>query len=190
MNKMTRIFLAAGLLSFAACGDDSLSEEDSQKGFMATNAALAQGGAGAQSAAVQGLLAVDYTYNCIEGGSAKFVGELDDMSQDANTDATFNYTVTFDGCVSQGVSITGEMVYSLDVVASDTDATVEYSYVGNVSFGGDISGDCDLDVYAKFITSNTDTNASVSYEYRGNMCGNDAGSLNASGTINVNIPQT
>lgn len=188
MNKM-RLLLAMGLLSFAACGDDSLSEEDSQKGFMAVQQVLQVGSASAQSSVAQGLVSINFTYNCPAGGSAAFVGAIDDVSNSTSTEATFNYTVTFTSCKAQGVTLDGAIDYSFDVSATETSSSLEYSYVGNVNFSGEVDGDCDLDVHAKINTNSSDTSATISYEYYGNLCDNDADSLNASGTFSIDIPQ-
>ncbi len=190
MNNLTRVLLAVGLVGFAACGDDSLSEEDSQQGFAAANAVLAQGGASAQSSAANGVIAIDFSFNCLEGGTANFVGTLDDAQTGSNAEASFTYVVTFNDCVSQGLTLGGEVTYKLDLAATDTSSTLEYSYVGDLSFSGDVSGDCSLDMYSKITTTTDGTGGSATFEYRGNLCGNDAGSLNGNGSFTVNIPQT
>jgi len=133
-------------------------------------------------------VAIDFSFNCLEGGTANFVGSLDDAQTGTSTDASFTYVVTFNDCVSQGITLGGEVTYNLDIMANDTSSTLEYSYVGDLSFSGDVSGDCSLDMYSKLTTS-TDAGGggSANFEYRGNMCGNDAGSMN--GNFTVNIPQ-
>ncbi len=186
MKNITRAFLAVSLIGFAACGDDSLSEEDSQQGFAAANVVLSQGGASAQSSAANGAVAIDFSFNCLEGGTANFVGSLDDTQTGTTTDATFTYVVTFNDCVSQGVTLGGEVTYKLDIKANDTSSTLEYSYVGDLSFAGDINGDCSLDMYSKLTTSNDGAGGgTANFEYRGNMCGNDAGSMNGNFSINI-----
>jgi hypothetical protein len=189
MKNITRALLAVGLIGFAACGDDSLNEEDSQQGFAAANAVLSQGGASAQSSAANGAVAIDFSFNCLEGGTANFVGSLDDTQTGTTTDATFTYVVTFNNCVSQGVTLGGDVTYKLDISASDTSSTLEYSYVGDLSFSGDINGDCSLDMYSRITTSTgASGGGSANFEYRGNMCGNDAGSMN--GNFTFTIPES
>lgn len=187
MNSTLRLILAASLLTFSACGDDSLSEEDAQQGFNATNFVLQQGGAAAQSSAANGLVAINFTYNCLEGGTALFVGNLDetDAADGSSSDVTFDYSVTFADCKSQGISITGDVDYNLNVAVTETTSVMEYAYVGNLVFTGDVAGDCDLDMYAKVNTTNDGQSANVGYEFRGNMCGNEADSMNVSGNYNV-----
>jgi hypothetical protein len=185
MNSISRILLAAALLSLSACGDDSLSEEDAQKGFNAANLVLMQGGSAAQSSAANGVVAIDFTYNCLEGGTAKFVGNLDETDNATSTEVTFDYAVTFVDCKSQGITISGEVDYNLNVSASETASVMEYAYLGNIVFTGEVDGNCDLDMYARVNTTNDGQSANVGYEFRGNMCGNEADSMNVSGNYNV-----
>lgn len=188
MKNFTRAILAVGLIGFTACGDDSLSEEDAQTGFAATQAVLAQGGGAAQSSGANGAVSIDFSFNCLEGGTANFVGTLDDTQDGTNEEASFNYVVTFNDCVSQNVTLNGDVTYKLEVKSTETTATVEYGYIGDISFSGNVTGDCSLDMYSKITTTTgADGGGSANFEYRGNMCGNDAGSMN--GSFTVNVPQ-
>lgn len=176
-----KLLICSGILALGiGCGDDSLSEEDSQKGFMATNAVLSAGGTQAQAAG--GLVNVDYTFNCFEGGTATFMGTFDDT----DNGGTFNYSVTMDSCVSQGVTLTGTVDYYLSVMGTDTSSSILYTYKGNVGFAGDVNGECEMDIRMK--TDATDTGSgggNVSFEYSGTLCGNDAGFMN-SGSFSFN----
>lgn len=180
MKKGSVLFCASVFAFGLGCGDDSLSEEDSQTGFFAANAILMQGGAQAQAS---GLVAVDYTFNCLEGGSAQFAGTFDDT----DNGGTFNYNVSFNNCVSQGVTLSGDMTYFLSVSGSETDTSIIYNYSGNIGFAGEVDGDCALNMTAKMNSSTGTTGGNVSYEYSGMLCGNEAGFMNA-GSFNFNIP--
>jgi len=168
-----KLLICSGILALGlGCGDDSLSEEDSQKGFMATNAVLQAGGAQAQ---IGGLVNVDFTFNCFEGGTATFKGTFDDT----DNGGTFNYSVTMDSCGAQGVKMTGNIDYFLSVTGTDTSSSVLYTYKGSVGFAGDINGECDMDIRMKTDATQTGGGGgSVSFEYSGKLCGNDAGFMN------------
>ncbi len=179
--KKGSVLFCAGIVAFGiGCGDDSLSEDDSQTGFFAANAVLMQGGAQAQAS---GLVAVDYDFNCLEGGAANFKGTFD------NTDngGTFNYSVTFDNCISQGVTLSGNMTYFLSVTGTENSTSIVYNYNGNIGFAGEVDGDCPLNMTAKVASTTGATGGNVSYEYSGVLCGNEAGFMNA-GSFNFNIP--
>jgi len=178
-----KLLIGMSAIAFGfGCGDDSLSEEDSQKGFAATQSVLAQGGAQAQAQA-GGLVSVDFTFNCLEGGTAQFVGEFDETS---DSEGTFNYTVTFSSCVSQGVTLTGDVAYEFNYASTDTSGSFSYTYVGSIGFAGDVNGECDIDMSASFSAEENGSTGSVNYSYSGTLCGNDAGFMN-SGSVNITL---
>lgn len=173
--------LSASLMMLAACDSAEAvdSEEDAVKGWAATQSALETGSAGTYQTAVD----IDTSADCLNGGTAHFKGTVDttiDLENPAAGNSTnLDYTTTFNGCTTQGVTIDGTLDYTLMTMTSgEGSASVHYTYAGEVTWSGDVSGSCVIDMSADVVTDTT--GASVSY--KGSVCGFDAAA-----TLNVNL---
>ncbi|MBA2665029.1 MAG: hypothetical protein H0U74_22270 [Bradymonadaceae bacterium] len=185
--------LSVGLVMLAlvtsACSDE-VSQEDAQRGWAAANLVLALGQAQAQtrSSALESTESdfdysttesangtqhnVNYSFSCLEGGKAAFVGKF---ATHDNGQTTFSYDVSYDGCRSQSVVIDGALGFSLDMKITDSSTSLEYVYNGTLDFSGEASGTCAIDLIGKTSTSfagGSDFSYQVSYS--GSVCGHDA----------------
>lgn len=160
MTRLMTIVAATALACAAGCGSQ-VTKKEAREGWSATSNALI---GGQVAAATAGSGNVDFAYGCLGGGSAEFAGTYNGEEED------FSFTVGFDQCRSQGVTIDGDLEFLLDVETSETGASVTYSYVGHLEWSGDVNGSCDIDMQGN--ASASTTGASVSYD--GSVCGHDA----------------
>lgn len=186
--RSTIVLMSASLL-LVACSQE-LSDDDTRKAWVATNAALAQGSAQAQVAATsvpavpgqsQDLrprvaAQVDYTWNCLGGGTAHFVGDAQVDATSGSSDVSFNLATEFDACAGSGVTISGSLDYAASVSATSGSASTTLTMKGSLSYEGDVEGSCDIDMKASVSASA----GSVGASYEGSICGHDA-----SATLNV-----
>ncbi len=177
--------LCAGMLLLAACDSAEAvnSEDDAAKGWVATQSALENGSNSVQTRAADTTVNIDASADCLNGGSAHFKGTLETTvdleNPTAGNSTNFDYTTTFSGCTTQGVTIDGALDYQLMTSTSgDGSASVNYAYSGEVTWSGDVNGSCVIDMTASVETGPT----SVSATYSGTVCGFDASAtLNVSG---------
>jgi len=186
MRTSIVLSLCASVLMLCACDSASAvsSEDDAAKGWASTQTALAQGSSEVQTTrAAQTTVDIDASSDCQGGGTAHFKGSLEttvDVNDPlAGNSTNFDYTTTFAGCSTLGVTIDGTIDYQLMTTTSgEGAATVNYTYVGDLEWSGDVSGSCKIDMTASIETGT----ASVSATYSGTICGYDASAtLNVSG---------
>jgi hypothetical protein len=127
---------------------------------------------------------VDVDIPCPSGGKMKLDGSLSLDSQlgtvegwDAYADVAveFDLGVKFRRCKVDGVKLGGELDYSLtfDVDTTAGTASLDWSYVGDVTFRGDVEGRCTIDMHASASSGDAFSNLDVR-AYAGSMCGFDA----------------
>jgi hypothetical protein len=190
MRNIWIVIVSAGFVSLAACSS-GLSEEDTRVAWAATNLALTQGQAQAQAAASGVPLApgpetdeirprvaaqVDFTWSCPEGGTARYAGSAETVSDAGGSDVSFDLATDFDACGVSGVAISGSLDYSAAVSTSAGSTATTLTMKGNLSFEGKVEGGCEIDMTSKVSV----TGGSVSVSYDGSICGNSA-----SATLNV-----
>lgn len=167
---MKRFILAcaAGALLVSCGPGEELGEGDAQVAWGATNKALTAGqpASGGPADSFGG----SNSYDCPDGGTAKFNAsvKLGDAFDTTNVNVT--YTVDFQKCVVDGVKIIGELDYGVSVQTDATSSYTEWSYNGDLIYKGDVSGTCLIDMSGSAGASAA--GASVTYE--GSICGNDA----------------
>ena len=168
------ILLSISILALGCSG--GLDEEESSQAFAATQLVLTQGAAsaGASSNGPADTLNINHAFNCLEGGNATFAGNIE--TSDENT--SFKYSVDFDSCVSQGVTMNGTMDYDLSFEKTGEQSFKSvYSFSGNLDYSGKVDGSCEMELVA---TSSVSQSGGT-FSYVGNLCGNDAqSSLNTS----------
>lgn len=183
-SKLVLSVVACGAL--VGCSGPQLSEEDAVVGFSAASMVLSTGssmavanvGAAAQaeetpSFRAEGEAAVDFTYNCPGGGTARFAGSAVAASAESGGNVTFSLNTDFAACGTiNSVTIDGGIDYASSVTGSAEAVSVEFSMDGSLSFSGQVEGDCDIDV--KFSLSASQGAAGGSY--KGSFCGHDASS--------------
>ncbi len=158
--KLSQTLIAlTATAALTACGSDDLSEEDAQQAFGVALSVTTLGSAQAGSVSTDGS---SFTYTCPGGGSATFSGTFDETG----TSGDFAWSITYDGCVSNGITIDGQINY--DGTFTETSSQLEMT--GELNFSGDIEGSCELDVN----WSATTGASSASFEYEGSICGYDA----------------
>lgn len=161
-------------LALAYCGDDDessgLNEADAQKAYGAVFYVLGQATSAAESALTQAATVdvnIDFTYQCEGGGTLDLVGTL----HGSDYFASFDYDATFNGCSAQGITMDGDLAYSLDVAETQTGYDMDYSMNGDLEFSGGVEGSCDIELNM--------TMSNGQYEFNGEFCGQ---SMSASGS--------
>jgi hypothetical protein len=162
------------VFSTLGCGSDGMSQADASKAWAAANMALVQ--ASTQAATNPGALTADqagpsqthninFSFTCPQGGALKLVGSL----TTANTGSTdFEYSSAFAACSSSGVTTDGTLTYNQSTTFNSAtyQSTFALTYKGTLTFSGDVSGECEIDMTA------SGTNGS--FTYAGTFCGFDA----------------
>ena len=172
---MKKTFLLTASIFALGCSD-GLNDDESSQAFFATQSVLTQGSASANasSSGPADTLNINHSFNCLEGGAATFTGSIE--TSDGNS--AFHYKVDFEGCVSQGISMTGTMNYDLSFEKTgDQSFKSVFSFSGDLEYSGQVEGSCDMELVA----TSTINQSGGSFSYVGNLCGNDAtSSLNQS----------
>lgn len=153
--------------TLAACQADGPSTDkgDAQTGWRSTSMAMQQAGVslgfdGSASADANGIDAsLLGTAQCPDGGTVTLdaEGHVDPGSVVSSVD------IRFEDCAAEGVVIDGTLAYD----ASVTETSVSASIVGDLSWSGDVEGECDIDLEASVTTKG----ASASAHVGGSMCG-------------------
>lgn len=181
MRSKLGMFLGSILL--VACSQE-LSEEDARTAWGATNLALAQGSAQAQTAAAgtpavpgqggdlqtRAAAQVDYTWNCTSGGTAHFAGEASADAAGGSSDVNFTLATEFSDCSVSGVTISGSLDYAAMVSASGAGSSTTFTMKGSLSYSGEVDGSCDIDM----TLSASVGGGTVGASYKGSICGHDA----------------
>ncbi len=104
----------------------------------------------------------DVSVSCPEGGTVRVSGTA---SQDG-----LDFTMTLEGCRSQGVVIDGE----LSLVGEATASGSRFQYIGELTFSGAVDMACAVDLSTKTSTSIDGMTVSAEAEVSGSICGYDA----------------
>ena len=179
-------------LLLAACSS-GLDANDSLVAFGATYAALSQGQAQAQVAAngmaivegddtsFRGLgvhpragANVNYDWACTSGGTAHYAGAAEAVLDDAGASTvTFDLTAEFDACAVNGITLTGDLEYAVDVETTAETLYLKSTMKGAMSYEGQLEGSCDWSLTMKIATSSAGA-GTVNAEFSGSICGHDA----------------
>lgn len=138
---------------------------------------------------LDGGLALSVNVDCPSGGKMKIDGRTSLMSElgglegwdpYASLALEFDLDVKFRRCKVDGVKLGGDLHYALDVDVDSTagEASLEWSYTGDVTFRGDIEGRCEIDMVASARSGDAFTDLEVR-AYAGTMCGLDAEEVSA-----------
>jgi hypothetical protein len=153
------------LLSIGCAGDEPVSD-DASRGWRATQLAFGDDMTEwEQGALVDGSL--DVSLECPDGGSYRAVGTY-------SSDNTFDLTVEFEGCGADGVVIDGALALHAEVDIDEHGTRVQTSYEGDLTWSGEASGSCDIDMSASVVVAVDDDSADVDAEFHGEICGYDA----------------
>ena len=95
---------------------------------------------------------VDGSFPCPDGGTASVEGEVrvllvEDIgpgTDPEDLDLGFDFSFEFDGCGIEGVTIDGNLDYTL---GTDT-GRYEWRYAGRLEFSGEAEGSCEIDMTA------------------------------------------
>lgn len=169
------------------------SAEDAAAGFAAMSAVMQQsqgaigglerGEVGPEITFRDNRVSVDVDFACLEGGSSSIKGTMvqegsfdpDNPQAGGSLAFSFDLTMKFDGCTSQGVTIDGKMTYVMDAEIDDTAGTSSYTfdYDGFVEFTGAVEGACAVEASGSL----SQDGSSVQATYEGNICGYSAEEL-------------
>lgn len=133
---------------------------------------------------LDGSVNLDADVPCPGGGKMKLdgsvaltseVGDLESWSAYASAALEFDLDVKFRRCKIDGIKLGGELTYALDMSVDSTagEASVAWSYTGEVTFRGEIEGTCTIDMVASADSGDAFSNLEVR-AYSGTMCGLDA----------------
>ena len=139
----------------AACGGSDLSQEDTALAMAAMTAGVNHAEVAASASASGG--SVTATATCTGGGSVSISGDWTD-------DESFSVDLVFAGCSEQGVTVSGDLHYQ--ATSTTSGLMVSMSMSGELSFSGQIEGDCEVDIDMAV----SETAVTIS----GSMCGHDA----------------
>ena len=153
------------LLSFGCAGDEPVSD-DASRGWRATQLAFADDQADWQQGVdVDGSL--DVSFDCPGGGSYRAVGTY------SNSEA-FDLSVEFESCSADGIVIDGSLDLHAEVVVDENSTRVETSYVGDLTWSGEVEGSCGIDMTASVSVVTSGDKSDVDVEVHGDICGYDA----------------
>lgn len=182
------------------------SETDARAAVSAMLSALSEtqpesqmhGGTALRAAGDVGGQIIDVSVPCAGGGEISFAGELEisnvtggidedfdpldpgDLPTEADVPTIgFTYSVTFEGCSTEGVVLDGTLDYALET-SWDADATsfaATWSYGGTIDVSGDVSGQCAFDFGGSGDLSADDWAAAIPEGFSGDACGFDAASV-------------
>ena len=171
MKKMSFVVAVLGLLT--SCGSDKLSRQDAELGFTAAQTAMTTAWASAKPAgaltseqALNG--GVDYSGSCPQSGTVALSGTYD---VDLAGTGVGDLGVVFTDCAvsEQGVTVT--VGGSTDWNMSVTSTATTFKWTGDLTFSGDFSGSCAVDVTATVNYGG----GNYGFTYSGTICGYDAG---------------
>lgn len=151
--------------TLAACsasdgGDDP--SPDASRGWRATNLVVADGQAewdGEVDASGQ----LTYDLACPDGGAYHLEGTYSNENE-------YALTLSFQDCASEGVTIGGHLELEASISITETRSHVAVDYHGELTFSGNASGSCAIDMTAE-VTADSSGGGSAEVEYHGNVCG-------------------
>ncbi len=136
---MRTILLSLIVLALGMGCSEGLSEDESRTAMKATAGALTDGGqAGATSVGKADGVAMDFNHGCAGGGEMTLAGDM------AGIQIGFDVGVKMTTCSRDGVTMTGELTYTMVSVNAILVTTSTYSYAGTVTYSGSIAGTCDV----------------------------------------------
>ena len=147
-----------------ACGDDDVG--DSPDGWRASTEVLQLGQAELQAEFGSGAEG-EVSLECPDGGSFTLAGRIDDEN-------TFDLSINYDGCQTEGVRIDGELTAVGTVEVTETSVEIAVSYRGSLQWSGAANGECGIDVDMYVAASSDGQTASGEYSFEGEICGHDA----------------
>jgi len=152
----------------------SLTTQEASQGWDAMNAILNQG-TRSDGQALSGF-EFDHSFSqeCPGGGSADFSGEVSATWAIGAAGADFAYTVEFNACSAYGIDINGAMDYSRSASVQNTTLETSFTWNGDVTWSGLVTGDCSIDVTGSTTASLVDWNFEAESETNGTVCGYDA----------------
>ena len=199
-HRLPKLVLLATLpLLGLGCGSVE-GEENAGRGMRAMMKMLGVGAPGASLTAAQddgrpddfrafgvdidGSLKIDANIPCPSGGKMKLegsatlnseLGTVEGWDAFGNLALEFDLGVKFRRCKVDGVKLGGHLDYSLsfDVDTASGTAGLEWSYVGDVTFRGDVEGRCEVDMHASASSGDAFSNLDVR-AFAGTMCGFEA----------------
>lgn len=203
IRRMPKLVLLATLpLLGLGCGAVD-GQEDAGRGMRAMMKVLGVGAPGAASLMaaddgrpndfrafdVGGKVRIDADVPCPEGGKIKLdgsasldssLGTVEGWDAFASLALEFDLGVKFRRCKVDGVKLGGNLDYALtfDVDSAAGTATLDWSYVGDVTFRGEIEGRCEIDMHASASSGDAFSNLDLR-AYAGTMCGFDAEEVSA-----------
>lgn len=156
--------------------DAQLAPEEAATGWQAMNAIL-DIGTQSHGQALSGVnFEHSFTHECVGGGSADFTGEVSANWAIGSAGADFIYTVQFNACSALGVSTDGTMNYSRGAEVQDMSLETNFEWNGAVTWSGNVSGECAIDVSGFTTVSLAGWNLDAQSETTGTICGFDASS--------------
>jgi len=132
MMVLAAALFAAGLGTGCA---DGMSEEEAKVAMSATANALSDGTTAADTKAD---VIADYEHGCAGGGAMTLAGDM------AGIYVGFDVGVKMTTCQRDGVTMDGELTYTMVSVNALAVKTLTYSYAGTITYGGDAVGTCDV----------------------------------------------
>jgi len=171
-------FAALALATIIGCG--GINADDAKKAWAATQRSLDTSSAGQALSATQALYDMEaYSNECSEGGQAIFKLSADINPGDI-TSVDFDYEVSFKDCAEDGVVTNGIITYKSSVVTSAAGATITLDYDGDLTYSGEVNGECEVTLDASVETSASGTHV----QYSGKYCGHDGEVLE---DVDVNV---
>jgi hypothetical protein len=159
MNSIVKTLIGIALVVPAVGCGGGMSKQDALTGWAAANVALQQGYSMATTAGGglhnDAAVMLNYTFNCTGGGTILYTGSADTSAEMQSVDVSEKAT----GCVSNNITLDGTMSYKTVVNGSN----VNFKWTGSLTFKGQVSGTCDVDV----TVNSSGAGASVS----GTVCG-------------------
>ncbi|MEM6996293.1 MAG: hypothetical protein AAF721_37645 [Myxococcota bacterium] len=170
MRRSTRLLatIVIALTASACAGEDGppADKDSARAGWRSTQMALGEAGVQAGWAASGNIDAdsvtgmVTGTVACDEGGSLTLSAD----GEVSNTETAGSVSIAFDGCEVDGVTIDG----TLDYAGSVTQTEVTASIYGDLTWSGNATGHCAIELEARVATNGTMVSASST---GGSMCG-------------------
>jgi len=182
MRRFLTIAILFYALVLAGCGNDQLTEDESERAWNSTQQTLTSGEARVQgegSGSEEGSdsdLTVDYT--CPEGGTARFEGSytFENSGNEGSDHAVLetDLTVSFDACANNNITADGFINYTTRTETNDSGAEFVTDWTGDLDYSGEINGTCQIDMHGEMSAESGSESVSYQYDYSGTVCGHDA----------------
>lgn len=167
MRFVAVLSMVAMAASVVGCG--GMSEEDAKRAFAAASAVTSggqsQAALGGSALTMQAAETTSFSFPCPQGGDAAFDGSY---SADQ-----FDFAVAYRACKTQQISIDGDLDFAMSSASDATGTTATFDYNGDLSFDGEVSGDCEIAVTGVMTIAAGGNSFSASSHISGSLCGND-----------------